>query len=40
MSLAWANRLTPWMFLAPAAVIMAIALIYTLGYMIWGSFRA
>ncbi|MEM1267365.1 MAG: sugar ABC transporter permease [Pseudomonadota bacterium] len=27
------------MFLAPAAVIMAIALIYPLGYMIWGSFR-
>ncbi|MEO1550745.1 MAG: sugar ABC transporter permease [Pseudomonadota bacterium] len=39
MSLARANRLTPWMFLAPAAVIMAIALIYPLGYMIWGSFR-
>ncbi|MEO1469726.1 MAG: sugar ABC transporter permease, partial [Pseudomonadota bacterium] len=27
------------MFIAPAAVIMAIALIYPLGYMIWGSFR-
>ena len=40
MSLARANRLTPWMFLAPAAVIMAIALIYPLAYMIWGSFRA
>jgi multiple sugar transport system permease protein len=40
MSLARANRLTPWMFLAPAAVIMAVALIYPLGYMIWGSFRA
>lgn len=39
MSLARANRLTPWMFLAPAAIIMAIALIYPLGYMIWGSFR-
>lgn len=35
-----ANRLTPWMFLGPAAVIMAIALLYPLGYMIWGSFRA
>ncbi len=34
-----ANRLTPYMFLAPAAVIMAIALLYPLGYMIWGSFR-
>ncbi|MEO1308635.1 MAG: sugar ABC transporter permease, partial [Pseudomonadota bacterium] len=27
------------MFMAPAAIIMAIALIYPLGYMIWGSFR-
>jgi multiple sugar transport system permease protein len=27
------------MFLAPAAVIMAIALLYPLGYMVWGSFR-
>ncbi len=34
------NRLTPYMFMAPAFVIMAIALIYPLGYMIWGSFRA
>ena len=33
------NRLTPYMFMLPAAVIMAIALIYPLGYMIWGSFR-
>ncbi|WP_136442624.1 carbohydrate ABC transporter permease [Pacificoceanicola onchidii] len=33
------NRLSPYMFMAPAAVIMAIALIYPLGYMIWGSFR-
>lgn len=40
MSLSRANRLTPWMFLAPAAVIMVVALIYPLGYMIWGSFRA
>jgi multiple sugar transport system permease protein len=40
MSIARANRLTPYMFLAPAAVIMAIALLYPLGYMIWGSFRA
>jgi multiple sugar transport system permease protein len=36
---AMANRLTPYMFLAPAAVIMAIALLYPLGYMVWGSFR-
>ncbi|MEM1389283.1 MAG: sugar ABC transporter permease [Pseudomonadota bacterium] len=27
------------MFMGPAFVIMAIALIYPLGYMIWGSFR-
>ncbi len=40
MSIARANRLTPYMFMAPAAVIMAIALLYPLGYMIWGSFRA
>lgn len=33
------NRLTPYMFMLPAAIIMAIALIYPLGYMIWGSFR-
>lgn len=34
------NRASPYMFMAPAVVIMAIALIYPLGYMIWGSFRA
>ncbi|MEM9850949.1 MAG: sugar ABC transporter permease [Pseudomonadota bacterium] len=39
MSIASTNRLTPYMFMAPAAVIMAIALFYPLGYMIWGSFR-
>ena len=39
MSTARANRLTPYMFMAPAAIIMAIALLYPLGYMIWGSFR-
>ena len=33
------NRLTPYMFMAPAAVIMVIALLYPLGYMVWGSFR-
>ncbi|MEM9966775.1 MAG: sugar ABC transporter permease [Pseudomonadota bacterium] len=33
------NRLSPYIFMAPAVVIMAIALIYPLGYMIWGSFR-
>ena len=39
MALARANRLTPYMFMAPAVVIMAIALLYPLGYMVWGSFR-
>ena len=39
MSRALANRMTPYMFMAPAVVIMAMALIYPLGYMIWGSFR-
>ena len=34
-----ANRLTPYLFMVPAVVIMAMALIYPLGYMIWGSFR-
>ena len=34
------NRLTPYMFMAPAAIIMGIALLYPLAYMIWGSFRA
>ncbi len=34
------NRLSPYMFMAPAVLIMAIALIYPLGYMIWGSLRA
>lgn len=39
MSTASLNRLTPYLFLAPAAVIMALALLYPLGYMIYGSFR-
>ncbi len=39
MRTAMANRLTPYMFMAPAIVIMALALMYPLGYMIWGSFR-
>lgn len=39
MRIANANRMTPYMFMAPAAVIMAIALLYPLGYMVWGSFR-
>ncbi|MEM1302194.1 MAG: sugar ABC transporter permease, partial [Pseudomonadota bacterium] len=32
-----ANRFTPYLFMAPAAVIMLIALIYPLGYMMYGS---
>ena len=32
------NRLTPYLFLAPAVVVMAIALLYPIGYMIWASF--
>ncbi|MCL6282486.1 sugar ABC transporter permease [Ruegeria sp. 2012CJ41-6] len=39
MRRAVANRLTPYMFMAPAVVIMVIALLYPLGYMVWGSFR-
>ncbi|WP_421854974.1 carbohydrate ABC transporter permease [Oricola sp.] len=34
-----ANRLTPYLFMAPAVIIMGIALLYPLGYMIYGSFR-
>ncbi|MGD1886391.1 MAG: carbohydrate ABC transporter permease [Cohaesibacteraceae bacterium] len=33
-----ANRLTPYMFLAPAAAVMAISLLYPIGYMVWASF--
>ncbi len=39
MNSATFNRLTPYLFLAPAAVIMSLALLYPLGYMIYGSFR-
>lgn len=39
MSKAALNRLTPFIFLAPALVIMSLALLYPLGYMIYGSFR-
>ncbi|MEP4194685.1 MAG: sugar ABC transporter permease [Aliishimia sp.] len=39
MRTAMANRLTPYMFMAPAVLIMMIALMYPLAYMIWGSFR-
>lgn len=33
------NRLTPYLFLAPALLIMVLALLYPLGYMVYGSFR-
>ncbi len=39
MSYSTINRLTPYIFLAPALVIMVIALLYPLGYMVFGSFR-
>ena len=32
------NRLTPYMFLAPAIAVMAVALLYPIGYMVWASF--
>jgi len=34
-----ANRLTPYLFIAPAALVMLVALFYPIAYMIWGSFR-
>lgn len=40
MYVARANRLTPYVFMAPAAAVMAVALFYPLAYMVWGSFRA
>ena len=36
--LANANRLTPYLFLAPAVAVMAVALLYPIGYMIYASF--
>ncbi|MDW3183522.1 sugar ABC transporter permease [Roseobacter sp.] len=38
MQTANANRLTPYLFLAPAALVMAVALLYPIGYMIYASF--
>jgi multiple sugar transport system permease protein len=32
------NRAVPYLFLAPAAVVLAVALIYPVGYMVWASF--
>ena len=34
-----ANRLTPYLFMAPAALVMILALFYPILYMVWGSFR-
>ncbi len=39
MSYSTINRMTPYIFLAPAVIIMVIALLYPLGYMVYGSFR-
>ncbi len=34
------NRMTPYVFMAPAAIIMGLALLYPLAYMISGLSRA
>ena len=34
------NRFTPYAFMAPAMIIIILALLYPLGYMVYGSFRA
>lgn len=39
MNSARLNKLTPYMFMAPAALIMTVALLYPLLYMVYGSFR-
>lgn len=39
MNRSLAQRFTPYAFMAPAGIIMLIALLYPLGYMVWGSFR-
>jgi multiple sugar transport system permease protein len=38
MQTANVNRLTPYLFLAPAAIVMAVALLYPIGYMVYASF--
>ncbi len=38
MTTARANRFTPYLFLAPAALILAVALMYPIGYMVYASF--
>lgn len=37
-AVARANRLTPYLFLAPAAIVLVFALLYPIGYMIYASF--
>jgi len=38
MSIARTNRLTPYLFLAPAGIVLLVALLYPIGYMIYASF--
>jgi multiple sugar transport system permease protein len=38
MQTAHFNRTVPYLFLAPAAIVLGIALIYPVGYMVWASF--
>ncbi len=38
MSIATGNRLTPYLFLAPAGIVLAVALFYPICYMIYASF--
>lgn len=38
MQTAHFNRAIPYMFLAPAVIVLAVALIYPVGYMVWASF--
>ena len=33
------NRLTPYMFVAPAGLVMILALFYPIAYMVWGRFH-
>lgn len=40
MKAATLNRMTPYIFMAPAAVIMVASLLYPLIYMLYGSFRS
>lgn len=38
MSIASTNRLTPYLFLAPAGIVLLVALFYPICYMIYASF--